>query len=196
MLGNHLRLWVLVALRSAWLPTCWNAGSVALQQVVGWRASRTIWKMQRMRGPTSVRIERKKEKVKDRVDGGVNFLCWRIVTKPMTVFFIFVTFEVILEGMENIVLALRICLIHHVILLSSVWMCEQMAYQTESLFIIGSCIKSSSYQPIIMWRWDVYSLQCFFCHFGNESYFASHIFLSAHRIVLFPSFHQLLYMVD
>lgn len=89
MLGNHLWLWVLVALRSAWLATCWNAGSVALQQVAGWRASRTVWKTQRTMGPTSVRMEWKREKkLKDGVDGGVNFLSWCIITTLLAVCFL------------------------------------------------------------------------------------------------------------
>lgn len=62
---------------------------------------------------------------------------------------IFIMMEVIIEGMLEITQAVRVCLMHHG---GVCWMFEQMAYQTELLFVIGSCIKRASYQPVIMLR--------------------------------------------
>lgn len=62
---------------------------------------------------------------------------------------IFIMMEVIMEGMLEIVQAVRVRLMHNG---GVFWMFEQMAYQTGLLLVIGSCIKRASYQPVIMWR--------------------------------------------
>ncbi len=89
MLGNHLWLWVLVALRSAWLAKSWNAGSVAFEEGSGMTRIKDNLKNAENDAANECQDRvKERKKLKDRVDSGVNFLSWRIVIMLLEVCFL------------------------------------------------------------------------------------------------------------